>query len=38
MNLKPSDHKSMAEICYCDKPYEFATNPNPQKPANNTYT
>jgi hypothetical protein len=39
VNLKLSDHKLIAEICYCGKLYEFATaaNPNPKKHANNTY-
>jgi len=32
VNLEPSDHGSMAEICYCNKLCEFATtaNPNPK--------
>lgn len=29
VNLEPSDHRLMAEICYCDKLYEFATRANP---------
>jgi hypothetical protein len=29
VNLEPSDHGLMAEICYCGKLCEFATTANP---------